>query len=213
MIKGVVFDLDGVLIESEPYFIKAEVEIFPRHGIPLTKVVAAEYLGLKLDDYINILEQRFHKSVNHAQVSAELHKEIERVYEYDVPLVEHISGVLDELQMTYKLALATSRERHLAERVMKRLGIAKYFKHGLYREDVTKGKPDPEIYLKAAALIGVEPTACVAIEDAKMGFESGKAAGMFVVGRKAAHNSIQDFSSANVTIEDMREIPRILQAR
>ncbi len=212
MIEGVIFDLDGVVIESEPYFIRAEVEIFSRHGIPLNELVAAEYLGLKLDDYITLLEKRFQKSVNHTQISAELHKEIKRLYESEIPLVEHVVDVLDELQKTFKLALATSREHRLAKLVMKRLGITQYFQKGVYREDVTKGKPDPEVYVKAAACIDIDPAACVAIEDARSGFEAAKAAGMFVIARKAKHNGAQDFSSADAIVEDMREIPRILRA-
>lgn len=211
-IEGIIFDLDGVVIESELYFIRAEIEIFPRHGIPLTESVAAEYLGLKLDDYITLLEKRFQKSVNHAQVSAELLKEIGRLYESEIPLVEHVADVLNELQKTFKLALATSRERHLAKLVMKRLGVAQYFQKGVYREDVMKGKPDPEVYVKAATCIDVDPAACAVIEDARSGFDAGKAAGMFVVARKAKHNKAQDFSSADTVIEDMREIPRILRA-
>lgn len=212
MIEGVIFDLDGVVIESESCFIRAEVEIFRRHGIPLTESIVVGYLGYKLDDYINLLEKRFQKSVSHVQVSAELRKEIKRLYESEIPLVEHIVDVLDELQKTFKLALATSRERHLAKLVMKRLGIAQYFQEGVYGEDVVKGKPDPEVYVKAAACIDVAPAACAAIEDARSGFEAGKVAGMFVIARKANHNRAQDFSSADAIVEDMREIPPIIRA-
>ena len=211
MIHAVIFDFDGVVIESEVYFVDAEIEIFARHGIFLTEDVITQYLGFKLDEYISALEQRFNKSINHAKLSSELHQEIKRLYGEKVPADEHVANLLQDLQKNYKIGLATSRERHLAGVAMDRLKLAHYFKRGVYREDVTKGKPHPEVYLKAAALLGLDPSSCAVIEDAKSGFESAKAAGMTVIARKAEHNKSQDFSLADFVITDMREIPRILK--
>ena len=95
---------------------------------------------------------------------------------------------------------------------MKRLDIASYFELGVYREDVIRGKPDPEVFLKAAGLVNVAPPDCAVIEDAERGFTAGKAAGMFVIGRKAGHNKAQDFSKADRIITDMRDILSIIQA-
>lgn len=211
MIQGVIFDFDGVVIESEAYFEDIEIRVFTKHGIPLTKEVFSQYLGFKLDEYISALEERYDTSVNHAQITEELHAEIKKLYENEVPVVEHVVRVLDSLQKTYKIALATSRERHLAGMAMGRLELAQYFKHAVYKEDVTKGKPHPEVYLKAASLIGLAPSSCIVIEDAKSGFESAKAAGMTVIARQAGHNKNQDFSLADFVVRDMREIPKIIK--
>lgn len=203
--------MDGVLIESEPYHIKAEIEVFRKHGVMLTQAIASEYLGYKLDDYITALAQRFNTKLDHAVVMAELQKKIEAMYMYDVPLVPYVASVLSRLNKTFKLALATSREEHLARAVLKRLGVADFFEVAVYREDVRHGKPSPEVFLTAAKRLGVEPSACVVIEDAQAGFLAGKQAGMFVIARKAEHNKDQDFSDANEIVTDLSKLPALLK--
>lgn len=210
MIKAVIFDMDGVLIESEPYHIKAEIEVFKKHGISLTQRIAAEYLGLKLDDYITALEQRFQKDLDHQAISSELQKRISHMYEQEVPLVEHAKELLPIVSQSYKLALATSREKQLARSVLDRLGIASFFPVAVYREGVQHGKPNPEVFLKAAELLNINPVNCAVIEDAQAGIEAGKRAGMHVIARKAAHNRNQDFSSADRVIEDLSRLPDLL---
>lgn len=210
MVKAIIFDLDGVLIESEIYFLKAEVDIFRNHGIDLDEETAAKYLGLKMDAYISTMEKLFGKKLDHKQLAIEIESAIKHVYRDKIPLVEHVAETLPVLARSYKIALATSREEYLAQMVMTRLGIAKFFAKGVYREHVSLGKPNPEVFLSAAKLIGVKPEDCAAIEDAQAGFEASKAAGMFVIGRRAGYNKSQDFSAADATFTDFAEIPKIL---
>lgn len=212
MIKAIIFDLDGVLIESEIYFLKAEIEIFNNHGIKLTEDVASKYLGLKIDAYIATMEKLFATKLDHRQLAREIEAMVHNVYMNKIPLVADVAKTLPKLARTYKLGLATSREKYLAEIVMKRLDIARYFPHGVYREHVSIGKPNPEVFLSAAKLIGVKPKDCVVVEDAQAGFEAGKAAGMYVIGRKATYNKQQDFSAADATFADFSELPRIISS-
>lgn len=210
MIEAVIFDMDGVLIESEPYHIRAEIAVFKKHGISLTDEIASEYLGFKLDDYITALGKRFRKDIDHQAISAELHKRIEIMYEEEVPLVPHVKELLPVLNESYKLALVTSREKHLALAVLNRLGIANFFSTGVYREDVQYGKPHPEGFLTAAKLLEVAPINCAVIEDAQAGIEASKQAGMYVIARKAAHNRNQNFSLADEVVEDLSILPGLL---
>jgi sugar-phosphatase len=210
--KAIIFDLDGVLIESEIYFLKGEIAIFNNHGIKLSEEVAAKYLGLKIDAYIATMEKLFAKKLDHKQLAREIEGMVHSVYQDKIPLVANVAKTLPKLAKSYKIALATSREKYLAEIVMKRLDIAKYFEHGVYREHVALGKPNPEVFLSAAKLIGVKPKDCVVIEDAQAGFEAGKAAGMFVIGRKAGYNKRQDFSAADATFTDFSELPKIISS-
>lgn len=212
MIRGLIFDFDGVLIESESYLTQIEMAILSRHGILLTEEVVAEYLGYRFNEYIDALEKRFGILLNHDQVAAELQSEIVELYRVKVPLVEHVQQVLSVLHSTYPIALATSRERTLVKMAMARLEIEQYFTSAIYREDVTHGKPDPEVYRKAAESIRLSPSNCVAIEDARSGIMSAKAAGMRTIARRAMHNSTQDFSLADYIVEDMQDIPNILRS-
>jgi sugar-phosphatase len=208
---GIVFDLDGVLIESELFFLKAEVSILTRHGIPLTVPIAAEYLGLKMHDYFTCLEKRFSISLDHSVAEKELTTEIERIYTHEVPLTEGVRETLEILSKEYVLGLATSREKSLAMGVMARLGIESYFPFGIYKEDASKGKPDPEPYLRACEKINLDPKFCFAVEDAEKGFVSARAAGLTVCARKAIHNSAQDFTTADIVFSDMPELPTLIK--
>jgi HAD superfamily hydrolase (TIGR01509 family) len=209
MYKTIIWDLDGVLIESEPFLIKAEVEILPKFGIPLTEKISAEYLGYKLDDYLKALEKRFDKKVPYDDIRIQLHKKIVELYDKEIPLTPHAKETLETLKSNFVFALATSREKHLALRILKRLDIKKYFKQKVFKEEVSRGKPDPEVFLKAAAKLKIKPNQCAVVEDAESGFRAGKAAGMFVIARKAKHNQNQDFSLADEIVEDLREIVKL----
>ncbi|HEX5456441.1 MAG TPA: HAD family phosphatase [Candidatus Saccharimonadales bacterium] len=212
MVKAIIFDLDGVLIESEIYFLKAEIAIFNNHGMKLDEETAAKYLGLKIDAYIAAMEKIFNKKLDHKQLAREIEEMVHNVYQHKIPLVPNVAKILPKLAKTYKLVLATSREKYLAEIVMKRLNIAKYFPNGVYREHVSIGKPNPEVFLSAAKLVGVEPKDCVVVEDAQAGFEAGKAAGIYVIGRKAGYNKHQDFSAADATFTDFSKLPGIISS-
>lgn len=211
MIKGIIFDLDGVLIESEPFYKTAENEVLKAYGIYITEQIGAQYLGLKLNDYLSAIAKEYKKPVDIENAGKAILDKIEALYNAGaIPLVPHIKEVLQELNRSYKLALATSREKRLAHLIMRQHGVDKYFYHGVYKEDVTKGKPDPEVFLKASQMIGVPPKDCAVVEDAVNGMKAGKAAGMYVVARKTGYNQNQDLSVADTVVGDLKELPKIL---
>ena len=208
--KAVIFDFDGVLVESEPLLIDIEIEVLNQHGIPLTVEIASEYLGLKLVDYIAALNERFEVNLDVDLIAKNISTRNIALYEETVPLVTHAYEILEAVSATHRLVLATSRERDLAIAAMERLNISQFFSKGVFKEDVVKGKPDPEVFLKAATLVEVEPGECIVVEDAQNGFKAAKAAGMQVIARKAEHNEQQDFSLADYVVEDLREIESVI---
>ncbi len=212
-IRAVIFDLDGVLIESEPHLLRAELAVFRARGIPLTEEIAAAYLGYPLHTYVDALSRQFATRLDHAAVAAALRREVERVYAQTVPLVAGVTTVLTALRRSYKVALATSRERRLATIVLRRLGITSFFEHSGYGDEVPRGKPNPDIFLTAARLLGGEPQACAVVEDAAAGFEAGKHLGMRVIARKATHNRHQNFSGVDALLpDDVSVLPELLAA-
>ena len=212
-IEGIIFDMDGVLIESEPYHIAAEIDVFTKMGVPLTEAVAAEYLGVQRGDYIDALADRFSVKLDHAAVRKALEVEVEDMYRFRVPLVDGVAEVLPILDRRYnhRIGLGTSQERHLAEVVLRRLNVWSFFEgKGIFGGEVKNGKPDPEVFLKVAERIGVEPSECVVVEDARHGIDAGLAANMLVIARSAEHNRGQSFEGAHAVIEDLTELPRVL---
>ena len=206
-VNAVIWDLDGVILDNELLHIDAEIDTLSSLGIPLTREIALEYLGVRLTDYFRDIRTRFQVQVPLPQMLERHHATLTHYYGEVFPLTAHLLEVLERLSGKYLLGLATNRERDLAERALTRFSLKIYFHTMLFGEDVKKGKPDPELYLKAAKNLGVVPAVCTAVEDTGPGFTAAKNAGMTVIARRAEHNRHIDFSIADHIVEDLREIP------
>jgi HAD superfamily hydrolase (TIGR01509 family) len=205
-IRAVVWDFDGVLLDSELLHMEAEFETFRTFGFEIPTAVAKEYFGIKLEDYFRDVVRRFNLGISAEEMIRKHYDTLLHYYREVFPLTPHARSVLEELEGRYAMALATSRERELAQLALRRHGLEYFFDALIYGEDVSAGKPDPEPFLRAC-ILGVEPREAVAVEDAEAGFASARRAGMRVIARRAAHNRELDFSEAHCIVEDLREIP------
>ncbi len=210
-IKAVIWDFDGVIIESEPHHIDAETETLKQYGFRLTRSVALEYLGVRLEDYFSDIADRFRIDAPVDEMISRHYNTLIRYYREVFPLVPYAVEVLETLKGRYIMSVATSREKQLARLAMDRYSLLKYFGHVVYGEDVNRGKPDPEPFLTAAKLMGISPGSAVVVEDSTSGVKAAKDAGMVVIVRIASYNRELDFSSADYTVEDLREIPPLLK--
>lgn len=114
--------------------------------------------------------------------------------------------MLDVYNEKYLLALASSNNRKIVDSIMDRFDLSKYIKVSISGEDVLKGKPNPEIFLKAAKKLDVKPSNCVVIEDAFAGVQAAKAAGMKCIGYKNLNSGKQDLSDADLIVESFSEL-------
>ena len=210
-IKAVIWDFDGVLIDSEPYHIDAETETLKQYGFRLTRSVALEYLGVRLEDYFSDIAGRFRIDAPVDEMISNHYNTLIRYYREVFPLVPHAVEVLEELNGKFLMSIATSREKQLARLAMDRFSLLKYFGPVIYGEDVKKGKPDPEPFLTAAKQMDVLPESAVVIEDSTSGVKAAIDAGMTVIARIDSYNRELDFSSADHTVEDLRDIPPLLK--
>jgi len=209
-VRAVVWDFDGVLLDSELLHMEAEFETFRQFGFELAESVAKEYFGIKLKDYFTDVAGRFRLQSSADEMIREHYKTLIHYYRDVFPLVPHAREVLEGMRGSYAMALATSRERELAQLALKRHELEGYFDALIYGEDVTAGKPDPEPFLTACEALGVHPQEAIVVEDAEAGFVSARRAGMRVIARRAAHNHDLDFSAAHWVVEDLREIPPLI---
>ena len=189
--KAVLFDMDGVIVDNLPYHVEAWLLFCERNGISLTKEIFYKELnGMNSKD---TFEWFYKKEMTRAEVEV-LEEEKELLYrefyaEHRKP-AEGLLTFLDELRSRgIKTALATSAGPGNIDFIVDGLGIRNQFDAIIGGAEVTKGKPDPEIYLKAAALVGVAPEDCWVIEDSLQGIASGLAAGARVVGITTSHKA------------------------
>ena len=175
--------MDGLLVDSEPTWHEVEIEVFGRHGVPLTVERCLETKGMFLGDAVAHWYARYPWSgASRDAVAAEI---VEAMADRLADVVELKSGASHALEFCRGrgavLALASSSPRRLIDTVVRRLGLAGRFAVVHSAEDEVLGKPDPAIFLTTARLLGVAPDACVVFEDSAAGVLAAKAAGMVCV--------------------------------
>lgn len=212
-VKAILWDMDGVLIDSESHYRRAEVGLFAKFGIQISDEIGKNFMGVPFSKYFPELAKKYNKKVDLEVALEQYNQLIVDLYTNEVALTPKIIDVLKSLNSKYLFALATSTRKELAELVLKRLNLYIFFKVKIFGNQVRNSKPDPEIFLLAAKKLGVSPKECIVIEDSFNGIKAGKAAGMKVIAYKAEHNSFFDFSSADYVVEDLREILGILDSK
>jgi mannitol-1-/sugar-/sorbitol-6-/2-deoxyglucose-6-phosphatase len=181
---AVIFDMDGVLIDSEPHWHVAEIEVFGSVGVSLTVERCLETTGLRTDAIVDYWFSR------HPWTGPSKRDVARRVQERVRDLVilhgTAIDGSLELVASLHALgvplAVCSSSPRFLIEATCKKLGILGYFRVLQSAEDCPRGKPHPDPYLATAERLGVGPATCVVVEDSINGMRSARAAGMRVVG-------------------------------
>ncbi|MCO4813301.1 MAG: hexitol phosphatase HxpB [Flavobacteriales bacterium] len=206
--EAVIFDMDGVLIDSEPFWKIAMEEVFKSVGCPLTKKDFQKTVGLRIDEVIEFWFQEIGwNNVSPKEVENKIiDRMIALISEHGKPL----KGVLETLDFlrskNIKIGLGTSSYSVLIEAVLNTLKIAGKFDFVHSAEDEKYGKPHPAVYLTVAENLEVSPRKCLVIEDSLNGIISGKAAQMKVVCiPEKTHNPEPKLSISDWMFEDMNQ--------
>jgi sugar-phosphatase len=178
---AIIFDMDGVLVDSEPLWKIAMEEVFCSLGSTLTKTDFQQTVGMRIDHVID-----FWKRIENWPESTQLienqiiNKMVSLIKEKGFPL-PGVVETIQHLQKTKKIGLASSSPKVLIHTVLEKLNIQSNF-HGIFSAEEEKhGKPHPAVYIKAAEKLECEPHRCLVIEDSLTGVISGKAANMTVI--------------------------------
>jgi beta-phosphoglucomutase family hydrolase len=207
MIKAVIFDMDGVIVDSEPIHIEAEKQVLLKHGVKITTEELRTYTGTTAEFEFNDLIRKYELDTTAKTLFDEKEVIMFRLLEERTEPTKGVIDLIKELkQEGFKLGIATSGHRKLAHYYLRRLGLESFFDTVVCAEDITRSKPDPEIFLKAAQRLGIEPSECVAIEDAKFGVEAAKRAGMRAVGYRNPSSGNQDLSKADWIVSNFSKL-------
>lgn len=179
-IKAVIFDMDGVLIDSEPFWQAAEMAVFKGVGLHLTQEDCHKTMGLRIDQLVAYwAHQAPQLTFNRQQVIDDI---LDHVIQHIAEQGEAKPGVLHALEMISRaglpIGLASSSPERLIQAILHRLGIRPYFTITHSAEHESHGKPHPAVYLSTAQRMGVLPPYCLAIEDSFNGLLAAKAATM-----------------------------------
>ncbi|MGH2679302.1 MAG: hexitol phosphatase HxpB [Actinomycetota bacterium] len=207
-IEAVVFDMDGVLIDSEPIWRSVERDVFGSVGIRLTDEDLLPTMGVRIADVVERWYRRYPWSEPSRREIADrivdgVAREIRRrgaLNEGAVLAVDHVRG------LGLRLALASSSPMPLIRAVLTLGGLADRFDVVVSGEDVERGKPDPAVYLSAARALGIVPERCLAVEDSLNGVRAAKAAGMTCIAIPAVHHEEGDFAGADLVLGSIGEL-------
>ena len=182
MPAAVIFDMDGVLLDSEPLHYEAVRQILQEQGVEFPLEDYFRYLGTTLTSTWDDLCGRYPIHMPFEQFETRYNADVLAQYEAGAPLIAGAMELVQQLsEAGIPIAVASSSHRQWVEAALNGVGLRQYFDQTTAGDEVSEGKPSPEIYLKAAAKLGFAPEDCIAIEDAPAGVESAAAAGMRVV--------------------------------
>jgi HAD superfamily hydrolase (TIGR01509 family) len=180
-ITAVIFDLDGVILDTEELWDEVREGLARQRGGNWSDQAQADMMGMSSPEWSRYM----HEVVGVAEPPEEINREVvarmlDR-YAKRLPLIDGAVEAVERLATRWPLGLASSSNRELIDRALEVSGLARHFQATASSEEVPRGKPAPDVYLEAARRLGVEPTACAAIEDSANGIRSAHAAGMKVV--------------------------------
>lgn len=215
-IYGVIFDMDGVLIDSEPAWQAAEYQVMADLGVPLTLEDTEQTTGLRIDQVVHYWYLR-HPWVTERDYDkmAVANKIVTRVVQEINLSGTPMQGVIDCLkacqQLGLKIGLATSSSSPIIGAVMEKLAIGHFFETRCSAENLTYGKPHPEVYLNCANALGLAPEHCLAIEDSFNGLIAARAANMQTVIIPAPHQASQArWAAAHHQLKDLTQLAGLL---
>ena len=209
MLKAVLFDMDGVIVDTEPLHRKAYYKMFDEVNIKMTDLHYEGYTGRSTLNICKRLCKQFQLSQSPESLVAIKRKHFKLIFENDNELAL-LDGVLELIKNYHRngldLVLASSASMTNINRIFKRFELDQYFVAKLSGADLKASKPHPEIFLKAAKASGHEPKHCMVIEDSTHGIAAAKAAGIFCVGYKSANTKSQDYSKADIVVNNFRDV-------
>jgi HAD superfamily hydrolase (TIGR01509 family) len=187
VIDAVVFDLDGVVVDSEQVWDDVRERLARERGGAWHDGAQADMMGMSSPEWSRYMHERIGLPESPQEINDEVVRRMLQRYRASLPLLDGAVDAIRRLAGSFRLAVASSSNRPLIELVLEQAGVADLFEAVVSSEEVSRGKPAPDVYLEAARRLGVEPRRAAAIEDSASGIRSAHAAGLRVLAIPNAH--------------------------
>ncbi len=203
--------MDGVLVDTEPFHVQTEKRMFRKMNLEISDEEHAGYMGTATDVMWKQIFSKRNLTLDIAEMTERTIQE-GLPYFYSLEKIEPMPGLVDLLEKlkskNFPMAVASSSDNETIRVILEKSGLRKYFRYAVSSSEVGKSKPEPDVFLHAAKLLGVEPENCVVFEDSKNGIKAAKAAGMFCIAYSGANSGEQDRSLADYHINNYNELEK-----
>ncbi len=208
MIAAAVFDLDGVLLDTEEVWNTARMELARERGGRWHERAQQDMMGMSSLEWSRYMHEQLGLAESPEEISREVVRRLVALYRERLPLVPGARAAVERLASRWPLALASSSNRPLIDLVLELAGLERLFAVTVSSEEVPRGKPAPDVYLEAARRLGVEPARAAAIEDSRNGILSARAAGMRVVAipNRAFPPGAEALAAADVVLDSIDDL-------
>ena len=205
MFKAVIFDMDGVLIDSEIHWYEAEMNFLKAYDIKLTKEHAARMTGRSLHESVTILKEEFALPHSVEELLGEKTRHSEEIYMYKAQEMPGVTELLQKITSAgLQAAIASGSSLPRIKMIVDRFGWQDYFGHLVSTDHVNLiGKPDPAIYVYTAGVLQIDPAECLVIEDSVNGVRAAKRAGMSCAAVLDERWCWGDYSEADLVVETL----------
>jgi HAD superfamily hydrolase (TIGR01509 family) len=206
---AVIFDMDGVLVNSEPFYIEVEQTNFRQLGLEISEEEHQTYQGTATDRMWQLIKER-HGIEHQVDELVKMTNSLVTPYFKSLEKMDPMPGV-EKLILNLKgkgipLALASSSYVDVIEIILQKTGLKKYFDVVVSSQMAGASKPEPDIFLLAAQKLGAQPEKCVVIEDSTNGIAAAKRAGMYCIAFAGPGSELQDQTQADLIVKDFGEL-------
>ena len=208
MIKALVFDFDGIILDTETPTYRATQSVYQEYGVECPIEVYANTAGTQDEnfDFVDYLSEQIGHKVDRDKLLREQHKRMMALIEKE-KVLPGVASILEAAKQSgLKIAVATSSDNYWAHGHLERLGIRHYFQVIFQADDVERTKPDPALYLKAVEALGVKPDEAIAFEDSYHGLIAAKTAGLYCVVIPNEVTKNLEFSKADLQLKSLADV-------
>lgn len=213
MIEAVIFDMDGLLVDSEPAWFRARVELLEQHGVAWTEADQHAMAGVHTGVWVDALHDKLDGALPSDRILDEIVGRMARYYESgEVPILPGASEAVAACNEAYRVGLASGSPRRLIDACVQGAGWGDFFAALVSSDELERGKPAPDVYLEIMRRMELEPTTTAVIEDSGAGIRAGKAAGARVIAVPNVHTDPgpEVLALADARVDTLHDLVRAL---